>query len=575
MDSTNFTRGAKKAQTSAKSLSGTMGQVGLAARAGAAGLAALAAAKAAKATVGSLINPAAALDTALQKTFKSQRDLTDLQRGAMRETALAVAKDVSASAAEVAEGFFFLNSAGLSVEQQIKALPQVAAFAQAGMFDLATATNLATDTQSAFRLTSDDAVKNLENLARVTDVLTAANDIANATSQQFAEAMTNKAAVAATQLGISIEETTAVLAVFANTNFAKGVKGGTAFEQVTRSMTNAWQANREALQAAGIDIFKDGAFQGIPNIMQDIEEHTAGMNAETVLASLSLLGFKGEAANATKSLIGWSDAMRKTKSELMDIKGVTQLVSENSLSPFDKSLQRLSAAWEAFATAIGTPLMDSGASPLINLVAAALEGLARAAQLVADTFETAKSEIRTFGKILEEIPGVNFGLAEADAQKLRETTAKYEAEMKAKAAAAAKAAKVAEETAAAAEKQKAAEDKAAAAAAAAAAEVEKQATAQKNLNTEVERFSQLTSSAAEGNSVEAYSRIFQTIAAGRQPNVQNQAQKAVAMVKNAAPAAGPAPAAGKEEAKLLNGIIDELRKNTKAVKQLNEDAEGI
>ena len=63
------------------------------------------------------------------------------------------------SAEQSAEAFFFLASAGLNAEQSISALPQVAKFAQAGMFDMATATDLATDAQSALGLTVDDATK--------------------------------------------------------------------------------------------------------------------------------------------------------------------------------------------------------------------------------------------------------------------------------------------------------------------------------------------------------------------------------------------------------------------------------
>ena len=79
------------------------------------------------------------------------------QQKAMEESALAVSRETRISAEQSAEAFFFLASAGLDAEQSISALPQVAKFAQAGMFDMATATDLATDAQSALGLTVDDA----------------------------------------------------------------------------------------------------------------------------------------------------------------------------------------------------------------------------------------------------------------------------------------------------------------------------------------------------------------------------------------------------------------------------------
>ena len=121
---------------------------------------------------------------------------TEAQQQAMSEAARKVGISTRISAEDSAEAFFFLASAGLDAEQSISALPQVAAFAQAGMFDMATATDLATDAQSALGLTVLDAQQNLTNLTRVTDVLVKANTLANASVQQFSEALTTKAGAA-------------------------------------------------------------------------------------------------------------------------------------------------------------------------------------------------------------------------------------------------------------------------------------------------------------------------------------------------------------------------------------------
>ena len=120
-------------------------------------------------------------------------DTNVAQQQAMKEAALETSRSTLISATESAEAFFFLASAGLSAEQSVAALPQVAKFAQAGMFDMATATDLATDAQSALGLTVKDAEQNLENLTRVTDVLVRGNQLANSSVQQFSEALTNKA----------------------------------------------------------------------------------------------------------------------------------------------------------------------------------------------------------------------------------------------------------------------------------------------------------------------------------------------------------------------------------------------
>lgn len=131
---------------------------------------------------------------------------TVAQQQTMKDAAREVATQFRVSNKDAAESFFFLASAGLDAEQSVAALPQVTKFAQAGMFDMATATDLATDAQSALGLTVKDAEQNLGNLTRVTDVLVKANQLANASVQQFSEALTTKSGAALKVVNKDIEE---------------------------------------------------------------------------------------------------------------------------------------------------------------------------------------------------------------------------------------------------------------------------------------------------------------------------------------------------------------------------------
>src|SRR5690606_21262168 len=105
-------------------------------------------------------------------------------------------------------------------------------FATAGAFDLALATDLATDAQSALGMTSKDVAKDQENLIRVTDVLVKANTLANANVQQFSEAITNDAGAALKAFGKDIEEGAAILAAYAD----QGTKGQVAGSNLSRVM---------------------------------------------------------------------------------------------------------------------------------------------------------------------------------------------------------------------------------------------------------------------------------------------------------------------------------------------------
>ena len=155
-------------------------------------------------------------------------DLSDSMKNDMEMAARAVAKTTKHSATQAAEAYFFLASAGKSAAQSIELLPRVAAFAQAGNFDLALATDLLTDAQSALGLSSKDTAEDMRNMTKVSDVLVKANTLANASVQQFSESLTNKGGAALRMLNKSVEEGVAVLAVYAD----QGLKGSAAGESL-------------------------------------------------------------------------------------------------------------------------------------------------------------------------------------------------------------------------------------------------------------------------------------------------------------------------------------------------------
>ena len=140
--------------------------------------------------VRAMVKELGAFEQKMTRSTAIMGDLSTQMRNDLVETASAVAAEVPRSAKEAAEGYFFLASAGLDAAKSIRALPAVMDFAIAGNFDLARATSLSADAQSALGLKSDDASKNLENLTRVTDVLVKANTLANASTEQFSRSLT-------------------------------------------------------------------------------------------------------------------------------------------------------------------------------------------------------------------------------------------------------------------------------------------------------------------------------------------------------------------------------------------------
>ena len=280
-------------------------------------------------------------------------DTTVAQQERMAQVARDVAMETTISAEASAEAFFFLASAGLDAEQSIQALPQVAKFAQAGMFDMATATDLATDAQSALGLTVDDASKNLENLTRVTDVLVKANTLANATVQQFSEALTNKAGAALKVVGKDIEEGVAVLSAFADRG-VKGAEAGEKLNQILRDIPRASAKNTKEFEALGLKLFDtEGNMKNVADVVEELDRVLAPMSDELKASTLDQLGLNRGVADGVKILSGAGDEIREYEASLRSAFGTTQAVAEKQLESFKAQTEILRNTLTNLAIIVG------------------------------------------------------------------------------------------------------------------------------------------------------------------------------------------------------------------------------
>ena len=268
---------------------------------------------------------------------------TEEQQLAMARASRQVAIESRISASESAEAFFFLASAGLDAEQSISALPQVTKFAQAGMFDMALATDLATDSQSALGLTVADAEQNLTNLTRVTDVLVKANTLANASVQQFAEALTTKSGSALKVTNKSIEEGVAVLSAFADRG-VKGAEAGEKLNQLLRDTTRAVGKNSEVFKQYNIDIVdSNGNLKNLADVIDELDGGMAGLSDQQKGVLLNQLGLNRGVADAVKILSGAGDQIREYEQALKGAGGTTQEVADNQVLSLQGQIDILSS----------------------------------------------------------------------------------------------------------------------------------------------------------------------------------------------------------------------------------------
>jgi len=312
-------------------------------------------------------------DSAMTKSTSIMK-VTQAQIDKMRQTALQMSSsgELQQGPAALAESYFFLASAGKDAEQSMALLPVVSKFATAGAFDMALATDLLTDAQSALGLSSKDTAQDMLNMTRVSDVLIKANTLANASAQQFAESLTTKSAAALKVFNKDVEEGVAVLAAYAD----QGIKGANSGENLNRVMTLLAATSRDAAdmhERFGLKVFdSSGKMRNLADIIENLEDITDGMSDEVRSATLSFLGFEARVQATILPLLGSSQAIKDYEKALRDAGGTTEDVAKKQMESFASQMERLKNRVNVLGIEIGEKLIPY-LNKLVDAVKAGLD----------------------------------------------------------------------------------------------------------------------------------------------------------------------------------------------------------
>jgi TP901 family phage tail tape measure protein len=319
-------------------------------------------------------------------------DVSSEMRKTMEDTAREVALTTSKSAKEAADSYYYLASAGYDAEEAMAALPKVANFATAGNFDMATATDLLTDAQSALGLSVEDTAENMENMERVSDVLTAAQNMANASTQQFSEAMTNKAGAALKAVNKDIEEGAAFLSVLADKG-KKGSEAGAILARTLDYLTDAQQKNGDVWEDMEMSIYdSEGEMKNMSDIVSMLEGELAGMTTQQKDSTLKQLGFNAQTRSTIKLLLGSSEQMRQYESDLRNAGGATDEVANKQMQSMKEQLGLVKDGLIDIALSIYETLQPA----IEKLLLPMLQGIVKAVGKVAEWFAKLPEPIKIF-----------------------------------------------------------------------------------------------------------------------------------------------------------------------------------
>src|SRR5690554_3085654 len=295
-------------------------------------------------------------DEQMTKSLALMGEVSGPMRKRMEKAAMSIAERTQFSATQVAEAYKTLGSAGYDAAESVEAIGVVATFAQAAQMDLAAAADYLTGAQEALGLRMEDPIENMKQMQRITDVLTQANILAQGEIEDFAEALSNKAASAMRVNNVEVEEGVAVLTAFAE----QGVKGRVAGEKLAillRDLPRAAKRNTDEFRRFGIEVLdQNDNLKNLADVVAEFEQALGPLSDGEKAAAFEALGLTRSVGDVLRQLMGTSPEIRRFEGELRKAGGTTQEVADKNMESLRAKLDVLGSKWQNLMIRFGGPI---------------------------------------------------------------------------------------------------------------------------------------------------------------------------------------------------------------------------
>lgn len=289
-------------------------------------------------------------------TVQAVTGATGKEMDKLREQAKKMGRETRFSASEAAEGQEMLARAGFETTEIMDALPSVLSLAAAGAVDLGDAADITSNILSGFGMEATET-------ARVADILAKASSDSNTDIEGLGESMKYVAPIAS-DLGVSIEDTTAAIGLLGDA----GIQGGQAGRQLRSGLQSLAAPTEKAsklMDELGIEVFDaEGNMKSMPEVVKELEDGLEGMSSQQQAAALETL-FGADAMSAWSILVGeGSDELGAFSKELQNSEGTADDMAATMEDNLAGSFRELMSALEG----LSIEFYELGEGPLRTLV---------------------------------------------------------------------------------------------------------------------------------------------------------------------------------------------------------------
>jgi len=357
--------------------------------------------------IGLAIVKAAEFDQAMSNVNAVMQETAENQK-LLREAALDFGASSVFTATEAANAIEELGKAGLSTADILSgALAGSLDLASAGQLEIARAAEITAITLQQFGLEGNQA-------ARVADTLAAGAGKALGSVEDLANGLKFVGPVAKS-MGISLEETTGVLALFAQQGII-GEQAGTSLRGMLSSLTSPSKLANKEMEKLGINLYDaEGGFLGMENAAGELSKAYTGLTDEQRDMSLGVL-FGNQQITAARVLYqDGAEGVAEWTAAVED-SGYAAQVARDRLDNLKGDVEQLGGAFDTalittgtaanevlrFMTQTLTNLVDlyNAAPEPVKAVALAVGALAAAALLAGGAFLVGAPKVAAFNAAL-------------------------------------------------------------------------------------------------------------------------------------------------------------------------------
>lgn len=330
-----------------------------------------------------------ALETAAQfersmSKVKAITKANDEEIKRLTQTARELGETTQFSASQASEAMSYLGMAGWKTNDIIAGMPGLLNLAAAGGTDLARTADIVSDALTAFGLEAGQA-------GHMADVFAVTITSTNTNVEMLGDTM-KYAAPVAKAFGVSMEETSAIAGLMANSGIKASQAGtalragflrlagppkmaATAMDRLGISLSDVSVAQKETaigLEALGISMSDTNGPRKMSAILRELQAKTADLGKEEKLAALKMI-FGSEAATGWLAVLdAGPEALDKLTTELEKSNGaageMAKIMTDNAIG----AINRFTSASESAAISVGSqflPLLAASADRLANEVA--------------------------------------------------------------------------------------------------------------------------------------------------------------------------------------------------------------